>query len=113
MIDHHAGLAHALDEFELAAAVGGQILDQSVRAPSRKSPSISALRPKPLGFLRTYCMGSAMRSAIQAANGMPAVSPPATASMAAKPISRRIVATAKSISVARTCGKEMSLRQSV
>jgi len=63
-----------------------------------------ASRPNPLGFFLTYCIGRPIRSAIQAANGMPAVSPPATASKASKPARRASVATAKSISVARTRG---------
>ena len=53
----------------------------SVRLPSGTSPSMSALRPKPFACLRTYAIGADIRSAIQAANGMPAVSPPATASI--------------------------------
>ena len=60
----------------------------STRSPASRWPSICALRPKPFGFLRTYCIGSISRSAIQAANGMPAVSPPATASNCSKPTSR-------------------------
>jgi hypothetical protein len=54
--------------------------------------------------LRTYCIGIDIRSAIQAANGMPAVSPPAIASSDSKPTSRRMMEAAKSISVLRTRG---------
>src|SRR6267143_449920 len=43
-----------------------------------------------------YCIGSARRSAIHAAYGIPAVSPPATTSNCSKPTSRASVATAKS-----------------
>src|SRR5574340_1093681 len=53
----------------------------STRWPASSLPSICAPRPKPLGFLRTYCIGRFSRSATQAAKGMPAVSPPATASI--------------------------------
>ena len=77
----------------------------STRWPGINCPSICAPRPKPFGFLRTYCIGRLSRSATQAANGMPAVSPPATASILSRPISRAMVWTAKSISVERTSGK--------
>jgi hypothetical protein len=52
-------------------------------------------------------------SAIQAANGMPAVSPPATTSNCSKPASRSTIEAPKSIRVRRTRGNEISLRQSV
>ena len=85
----------------------------STRWPGSRWPSICALRPKPFGFLRTYCIGNSSRSAIQAANGMPAVSPPTTVSNCSKPASRNTVAAPKSISVLRTRGNEISRRQSV
>ena len=84
-----------------------------MREPASKSPSIWASRPNPLACLRTYCIGSISRSAIQAAKGMPAVSPPATASMVSNPTSRTIAEAAKSISVWRTRGNEISRRQSI
>ena len=57
-------------------------------------------------------MGSANRSAIQAPNGMPAVSPPATTSTASKPTLRWMVCTAKSMIAERARGKAMMRRQS-
>jgi hypothetical protein len=53
------------------------------------------------------------RSAIQAANGMPAVSPPATASNCSRPTSRIKVEAPNSIRACRTRGNEMSRRQSI
>ncbi len=44
---------------------------------------------------------------------MPAVSPPATASMVSNPTSRTIAEAAKSISVWRTRGNEINRRQSI
>jgi hypothetical protein len=44
---------------------------------------------------------------------MPAVSPPATLSKASNPASRITVTAMKSISAARTRGKEISRRQSI
>ena len=58
-------------------------------------------------------MGRPIRSAMKAAKGMPAVSPPATLSNASNPASRMTVAARKSISVPRMRGYEMSLRQSM
>jgi hypothetical protein len=44
---------------------------------------------------------------------MPAVSPPATASICSKPTSRRMVVSAISMRARRTRGYEISLRQSM
>ena len=44
---------------------------------------------------------------------MPAVSPPATASISSRPISRVMLCTAKSISAERTSGNEISQRESL
>ncbi len=71
---HPAGRA----EVDLAAPVGRQILDEErLRTVDHLALDLR-VAAKPFGFLRTYCIGRLKRSAIQAANGMPAVSPPAT-----------------------------------
>ena len=95
VVDDRAGIAQRLAKriFDCPSVVKSST--SRVRLPSGTSPSISALRPNPLAFLRTYAIGADIRSAIQAANGMPAVSPPATASIVSYPMWRLIFSTAK------------------
>ena len=52
-----AGVADRLDEIDFALAVGGEVLDQQHALAGISLPSICAPRPKPFGFLRTYCIG--------------------------------------------------------
>src|SRR6516225_6275356 len=113
VFDNCAGLAQRLAEIHLAATVSGHVLDQEHAIAGLDMALDLRIAAKPFGFLRTYCIGSIRRSAIQAAKGIPAVSPPATPSNCSKPTSRISVATPKSISCWRTRGKEISRRQSV
>ena len=71
------------------------------------------LEDEAFGFLRIYVMGRAIRSAIRAANGIPAVSPPATESKASYPTLRITVTVRKSIRLLRMRGKLIIFRQSI
>ena len=83
----------ALTKFTLLRPSVARSSTSSTRWPGSNCPSICAPRPKPFGFLRTYCIGRCSRSATHAAKGMPAVSPPATVSILSRPISRSMPAT--------------------
>jgi len=72
----------------------------------------SAVLRSPLCWLRTNCIGTRSASAIHAANGMPAASPPTTESMFETPIRRSISRAASCVNICREVGKETTLRQS-
>ena len=80
---------------------------------SRRDVRGNRFLPKPFAFLRTYCIGSISLSAIQAAKGIPAVSPPAIESIVSKPIFCVITEAEKSIKVLRTRGYEINFLQSI
>ena len=58
-------------------------------------------------------MGNPIRSATKAANGIPAVSPPAILSKTSKPTLRITVMVKKSIIIERALGKEINFLQSI
>jgi len=66
-----------------------------------------------LRLLAHILHGQIRRVAIQAENGIPAVSPPATESSCSKPTSLKMTFSAISIKARRARGKEISLRQSI
>src|SRR5260363_197126 len=113
MIHMRARVAQRGAEIAFAQAVSCEVFNQKQALACIQLSSICALRPNPLGFLRTYCIGSIKRSASQAAYGMPAVSPPAIASICSKPISDKMTASAISIKARRARTNEMILRQSI
>ena len=83
-----------------ANAQPGVEVDWVANYSSGESPDFAFARKVAVdGSGNVYVTGSSY-----AANGMPAVSPPATASIDSKPTSRRIVEQAKSTSVRRSRG---------